>query len=260
MLEYGKLTQLDNDYMTLMSDYLLYNDLSRILQGLTHLAELGQINAIQTYYVLYGKPNEKIEKHIQKIIEDKPSNYNEALALSRYYLRVMSKEETAEVESLISLYKSLENDLFIHAGRGGVLKNTNVEKDMNKTLDDILSYDALKYEVMAIDILEGLPYINEKMLQVKYELKRQSTIHKLIGDRVKNGQIKKIRKVFYAKLKECPNDVTTKYYLAKNIARIEGNKKEIKLGRKILEELSSRPLSVNKETMVINHSSLVYKD
>ena len=87
MIEYGQLTKLDDDYITVISDYLLYEDKERVINNITKLAELGQINAIQTYYILDGKFNERIEKYIKNIFENKPKNFNEKLASASFSLK-----------------------------------------------------------------------------------------------------------------------------------------------------------------------------
>lgn len=51
MIEYG-FNALDNDFITLWSNYILYHDKGQIIKPLTMLAEKGQINAIQSWYLL----------------------------------------------------------------------------------------------------------------------------------------------------------------------------------------------------------------
>ena len=50
MLEHD-FNELDNDYITLQSKYILTKDASQISENLEKLAELGQINAITSYYI-----------------------------------------------------------------------------------------------------------------------------------------------------------------------------------------------------------------
>ena len=66
MLEYN-FDLLDNDFITLWSNYLLYNDANAIIKPLRILAEKGQINAVQSWYLL-KKEDEHSEK-IDKIVE-----------------------------------------------------------------------------------------------------------------------------------------------------------------------------------------------
>lgn len=65
MLEYD-VTELDQDFMTLWSSYLLSGNMD--FPRLTALAELGQINAVQSYY-LFANTNQSNAK-IDAIIDD----------------------------------------------------------------------------------------------------------------------------------------------------------------------------------------------
>lgn len=68
MLEY-KFTELDNDYITLWSNFILNQDYSLIKGKMIALAELGQINAIQTWVMMREKEeiNDKIQKYVDEI-------------------------------------------------------------------------------------------------------------------------------------------------------------------------------------------------
>ena len=263
MIEYGQLTELDNDYITVISDFLLYEDIERVIDNITKLAELGQINALRTYYKLDGKKNENIEKHIQKIIENNPRNFNEHLALANYYER--DSKEVDEVDLLIQKYESLKPDLHTYGFRGMVYTNHQVEKEIDKIFDEVCSFKSIEHKLAAIKILDGIPYTNERLLELEFELVQTSKVHKMIERRVKNRKVKNVRKALLLAVKANPNDVASKYYLAKNIAHFGGNKKEILLGKKILEELSIRPLYIDKikttdEKQVDNKSNNVEKN
>ena len=65
MLEYD-FNELDNDFISLWSKYLLTNDTSKIMKNITKLAELGQINAIQSYYILTDEENKQIDSFTNK--------------------------------------------------------------------------------------------------------------------------------------------------------------------------------------------------
>ena len=68
MLEYD-FNELDNDFVTIWSKFLLTEDKAAIVNEIEALAELGQINAVQSWYLVrQGRPN--------KIIDEIVSNYN----------------------------------------------------------------------------------------------------------------------------------------------------------------------------------------
>lgn len=255
MIEYGQLTKLDDDYITLMSDYILYQDKDRIIDNMVKLAELGQLNAIKTCCDLIKVKNVKIIKHIEKIIDDRPKNFNEYIILATYFY---DPAEQKEIDDLVERYKELEpNRIHTHHFLGRYVEyfiDTDVEGKMNRVLDRIAEYKSVQYLEKAKHTLDCLPYKNPKMTALSLELLEKSESQKLFGTIGKKRKIKKVRKDLLLEVKQKPNDVATKYYLAKNIATFGGNKKEILLGRKILEELSVRPLNIKqvKQENIIN--------
>ena len=241
MLEYGALTKFDDDYITVISDYMLHQDKSRVIDNITKLAELGQFNAIQTYYILDGQKNCKIENHIQKIIQTKPRNFNECITLARYYAYI-DRSEIEEVDILINRYHKFKDDLEL----GGSLGICNSIQDLNEIYNEICTYRFISNLLSAIEILHDAPFQNEKEFELELELMQESKVHKMLKQNVKRREFKRARRDLIWEVKYDPNDVASKYYLAKNIARFGGNKKELLLGKKILEELSIRPLYMDK--------------
>ena len=94
MLEHD-FTELDNDFITLWSKYIVMGEQCAIYDELTKLAELGQINAVQSWY-LFANPdvnNPVIDAHLQKY----GKGPNELLAKAHYYYhkeRITEDEET----------------------------------------------------------------------------------------------------------------------------------------------------------------------
>lgn len=94
MLEYD-FNELDNDFVTIWSKFLLTEDKAAIVNEIEALAELGQINAVQSWFLVrQGRPN--------KIIDEIVSNYNAsnfnqlwAMATSRDMERVDREFEEA---------------------------------------------------------------------------------------------------------------------------------------------------------------------
>ena len=98
MLEY-KFNSLDDDFITLWSNYILYNDTTLIIKPLEKLAEKGQINAIQCWYLL-----------------KKPEQQNEALAIAhKTYARTKADldeltDKILELEKRETKYANMNSD------------------------------------------------------------------------------------------------------------------------------------------------------
>ena len=91
MLE-NNFNELDNDFVTLWSKYLVTGNLN--LEVLTKLAELGQVNAIQSYYLLEDDeafPNHVIEKNCKNL----PNDYNGRYAKLNRIFRIKSNNPKA---------------------------------------------------------------------------------------------------------------------------------------------------------------------
>lgn len=100
MLEYN-LNTLDNDFITLWSKYILTSDTSYIIKDLEKLAELGQINAVQSWYLFKEiGDNEKIDSIVKSY---KLGNYNELFAIANY----LSKT-TEVIQEYVKLYDNCE--------------------------------------------------------------------------------------------------------------------------------------------------------
>ena len=79
MIEYD-FNELDNDFITLWSKFLLTNDKKAIIDGIEALAEMGQINAVQSWYLInQGTQNKNIDKILSSY---NGSNFNEYLAMA----------------------------------------------------------------------------------------------------------------------------------------------------------------------------------
>ncbi len=79
MLEFN-FTELDNDFITLWSKWILTHDYNLIKNNLEKLAELGQVNAVQSYYLFLDK-NEIPNTIIDDIVDDlRGENFNFILA------------------------------------------------------------------------------------------------------------------------------------------------------------------------------------
>ena len=135
MLEYN-FNDLDNDFITLWSDYILNNDKSKIHNNLVKLAENGQINAIQCYYV--QKKDEETNELIDKLVDNFQSfNINELLAQS---FRAYSVDKKY-IEKLENKYKKLNKKLLQTISYNSIEENGQlydamglIELDLKETL------------------------------------------------------------------------------------------------------------------------------
>ncbi len=82
MLEYN-FNELDNDFITIWCRYISTQDISYIINDLEKLAELGQVNAVQSWYC-FKKPgdNEAIDNIVKGYTG---ANFNELWAMGNFY-------------------------------------------------------------------------------------------------------------------------------------------------------------------------------
>lgn len=139
-----KLTELDDDFITLSSNYIIYQDLDLVLPFIEILAENGQINAIQSWYLLKNPEakNEKIDKIVDSF--NLTSNYNKILAMAnRSYDR--NREQLSYLEkTYANLHKKdiEENDGFSHRRKNEILQimaSTSYAKYSKQALEKALS-------------------------------------------------------------------------------------------------------------------------
>jgi len=100
MLEYD-FNELDNDFITIWSKYFLTNDKTAIKEYVEALAELGQINAVQSWYLISGG---KENKNINAIVKSyNGGNFNEYLAMANYNLNEyeISRKVNAIADNLL---------------------------------------------------------------------------------------------------------------------------------------------------------------
>lgn len=102
MIEYD-FDELDNDFITIWSNYILYQDKGRIIGPLTMLAEKGQINAIQSWYLLKeaSEQNETIEKIVDNY---KMDNFNQMHAVAN---RLFDKDR----EKILALRREITDEI-----------------------------------------------------------------------------------------------------------------------------------------------------
>jgi len=243
MLEYD-FNQLDDDFITLWSNFILYHNTNAIIEPLQRLAEKGQVNAIQCWYLL-KKPeqqNEIIDSIVDSYYGD---GFNEALAIAnRTYDK--TKPELLALKEKIAEYHE--------KGKKRALPRINEDDVMTEEIDNIYfrKRDELVEDFRATEYAKQL--VNAAELT---ELAATTTKSCLIWERlleiyVANGLIlnynrisekdhQSIRKALRKRLKVDPQNSVSKFTLAKSLSFFSDKKKEFESVH-ILTELANRPL------------------
>ncbi len=239
MIEYGKLTDLEDDFITIWSDYILYQDKSRVWNQIIKLAELGQVNAISCWYMLKDDKDDKnpvIEEFVKPLLHDlsEGHSYSEYVLLSHYclskeggwtrlnscaenvcfYKNRMNRSDTdKQYESWHNLYKSAEEELLDLGFMTNGLKAMRV-------LSQMIGF---KYD----------PLMKERYLEISTEA---------LSPYALNIKKKSVKKQLLKMYKSTPQNTQVKYSFAKNLVLFSDNAKQVNLGRKMLTELASREL------------------
>ena len=152
MLEYD-FNELDNDFITLWSKFLLTNDKKAIIDGIEALAELGQINAVQSWYLInQGKQNKNIDKILSSY---NGSSFNEFLAMAN----AMDYTDTADL--MIRIVKE--------AVEYCQKNDANCERIVVNTIEENSAYH--KYLLCAINLAKGIHnniFAEERLAELLY--------------------------------------------------------------------------------------------
>ena len=234
MLEYD-FNELDNDFVTLWSKKIVSGEDTLIFKDLTKLAELGQINAIQSWYLLAkdNDDNAVIDNNVENLGN---GGANEMLAIAHKDFfkndRLIQMNEWAELHNLGYIVRdSYEEEGFLTLG--SVIKNSvygsysklsiemyynNYEKTHNP-----LSLERF-YEMMG-----GRTAVDKALIDID-----QST---------SSIEFKQLRKTLLEMYEQDKNNVAVAFALGKNLTLFKANSKLKALGNQILTELSKRELS-----------------
>lgn len=219
MLEHKeKLTELDDDFITIWSNYIIYQDKDIILPFLENLAENGQVNAIQSWYLLKNPEakNDKIDKIVDSF--DITSNYNKIWAMAnRSYDR--NREQLSYLENtILSLHKkdTEENDGFSHRRKNEllqVLASTSYAKYSKQALESALS---------VLDTTKS-PLIAEQCLEIT------STFPNCLHYQFDEKTLNHLRKTLLEDHKKFPNNPAISFALAKHLHFFGNNNSELKM-------------------------------
>lgn len=220
----NKLSRKDVDFIILLSTYLLNEDYSTIQDKITRLAELGQVNAIQYFYLM--KPEFEVNYKIDKKLEG------------------LLGVESFEVDFAVKNYLNAKKKTDEHFPN----KYEGIEKLEGKTV-----FEAEKECFKKIKLLleqNQNPIIFERYLEIKFLLGKKLTIK----DR---QNIKKIEEKLLKNYKENPKNVENTFALAKLMALFSEDDNHKILGKQILSEISKIELSSKMKEVVLPQSKLL---
>lgn len=253
MLEY-EVNELDNDFITCWCKYLLagYND--SIVNDLEKLAEKGQINAIQNWYLFKDKgDNEKIDTILDNLSD---LSYNDVFSKIRCY-----GTDDKTMNRINELYEYMdEEDPYLHSDK----RLSDRAKEARREFDNIkivkIYLSAIREAVsiakrtnnyVLLEIAnEMLQEFNDDLLNseimysrdVLYQIYKNNKI-------VIKGIIKSLKQTKKKDIKELiSNNPATVFTLVKAILLFNENHKYKKDAIEMLKELSSR------EYLVINNN------
>lgn len=222
MLEYD-FNQLDDDFITLWSNFILYHNTNAIIEPLQRLAEKGQVNAIQCWYLL--KKPEQQNQIIDRIVDGYYGDgFNESLAIAnRTYDR--TKPELLALKEKIAEYH--EKGKF---------------RERDKLVEDFRATEYAKQLVNAAELTE-LAATTTKSCLIWERLFEIYTANGLIlnCNRISEKGHHSVRKALRKRLKVAPQDAVSKFSLAKSLSFFSDKKKEFESVH-ILTELANRPL------------------
>ena len=258
MIEYN-FTELDSDYITLRSQFILNHDYSQIRKQITKLAELGQINAIQTWVMMKEKEetNPKIEKYVDEIYSKDVSH----LSMNELIV-VMNKELFQGNENV----REILNELF-NSYNNWIDARNAIDYDKRKVEDAVRDFEEIKEKLYRTKFGKCLQYFKGYESNSALSLQRQceylDAVYQEIWSRISKEGIKHIRKIL---LKKCTSrhGCTEKerpfveYALAKNIEFfkdvVRTNLTLRKNAFKIFEKLSQRELSKTLTDYINNNA------
>ena len=246
MLEYD-FNALDDDFITLWSHYILWNDSEKIIKPLERLAEKGQINAIQSWYLL--KRQEDSNTTIDSIVDGfRGGSFNEELAIAhREYDKI--KDKLHELRDQIAFYTeqgyALLKDRW-NKGYGYTLPDDQNEYYIkrDRLVDKYKSSEYARHLILAADFAENACRNTKKatVFERLFEIYASNPLI-LDNDRIEKKTIRKTGKILANYVKEHPEDSRARFTLAKNYVFFSDKQSKQAEGSRILEDLAKRPLT-----------------
>ncbi len=222
-------TELDNDFITIWSRILLPNkkEETDVLNDLERLAELGQVNAVQTFYSVAEK--EKKNLIISKSVDNYPDDDFECLIAKTY------KKQCEEN------YKGLSSE-FIRS----ILRNDFENQDKIKNQMLHLESFQLLCKTKKCCLEEYNKTKDPLILQRFFEIASASTPWaNLDENEIFKKNYNSVRKKLVAKLQDNPDNLEVLFALAKNMyfSSYYTLFPKTRQGKQILAKFKSRPYS-----------------
>lgn len=246
VLEYN-FTELDDDFITLWSNYLLYKDTSLIIEPLKEIAEKGQINAIQCWYLL--KKADEESQIIDSIVDSYyGDSFNESLAIANRIHDKTRAELKELVEQIVHYHELGKRKYHIDLENG--MTETEYRNYTNDYFDKrdalIKMYASTEYAKQ----LEKAAFLTEetcKSTKSCFVFERLVEIYKgnpliLNNDRISRSDHNYIRKALRKRIKEETDHSSALFSLGKSLSFFAKNEKEEMEGTQILFKLAKRPL------------------
>lgn len=236
MLEYD-FNNLDNDFITVWSKFLLTQDKKLVVNEIEALAELGQINAVQSWYLV---KQDKQNKYIDNIVKSyNGSNFNEYWAMANAINPTQTegevKESLEKTEDYCSKYMASKSNIFLNE----VKSNSEFFKYLHTAIE------------LAGNVKNNL-YVNQRLAEMLLSyhevlpIKTDKRYLKL-ASKVANNALKQMECVLnreanvYELLKNKPQ---LAFAVAKNHLFFSKKNKEIQFATDVLTDLSNRELSL----------------
>ncbi len=248
MLEYG-FNELDNDFVTLWSKKIVSGEDSLIFRDLTKLAELGQINAIQSWYLLAKNGDDNFV--IDNIVDNLGNGgANELLAVAH---KDMFKND--RWEQMCKFY-ALKHTWDRTEEQDARMRNLNYA---------LINSDYISKLKLATDMYENnyINTLNILMFERFYEMiaARTDVYEEVVDEsiRIHKRAFKKLRKTLLERYDEDKNNVAIAFALGKNLTLFKSSTLQTAMGSRILTELSNRELSQTLQNYEIKGTKRLIK-
>ena len=242
-------SQLDDDFITLWSNYDLYynamyhNDRIEIVKSFERLAEQGQINAIQMWYMLKS-PEIKNEK-INSIVDGyKGDEMNEAFAIAgKIYDR--DRRSIDMIRDAVINSKWYQNEAIGTESYDELKRQFNKLKEAYRNTD--YAQQMLKAGHIALDTAKQQPMSALYRLKIGEITKKYPLIYEqdFPGYKQSSSFAKSILNVDF---KHNPERIDIKFAYAKCLRFFPSTPTEFLAGGMMLKELAQRPLHMDSQT------------
>ncbi len=259
----GNLTKLDNDFITIWSHYVLYREIDK--DALRKLAELGQINAVQSYYLFIKETNAKVDGIVKEYRGLNPDEIF-AQANKEYFYGSKDIEKANQLLEEIADKQDEYNKIREKYYNTSYYNTSNyydeieqLEMMMNVKASERRALEEQFYAIPFIDhkrnsireywnigIQTGNPLFNERAVEIQKRMPLAD-----LDDLRKC--VKTTRKGLMKRYKKDKEDVAVKFGLAKNLVLFQASNKEKEIAKTILKQLASRELSQELQAYDENH-------